>query len=216
MTRTVLFRAAPAATWLLTVAVVAGGCATGTAFTATWANPAHAPVRLDGQKTVALVISTDDPTRRRAEDALAAELTARGVQGIAAWTILPTDAVRDETRARAAIANSGARAVVVMEVLARTGDDDQSDTGLRWGSTNYQGFWPHYNWAWGVAWSPQLSARTNVWIETLVYTLEPDTLVWGGHSRTGDPADVAALFVDVANAAAAEMQRSGLIAAPGA
>lgn len=199
---------------LLAVLVATGACATGgTTFIATWMNPARPPVTLDGQTTVALVISADDATRRAAEDALAAAITARGVQGVAAWTVLPTDAVRDEARARAAIGGTGARAVVIMEVLAETAAD-AGDTGLRAGSTNYQSFWPHYNWAWQVAWSPALSPRTNVWIETLVYTLEPEALVWGGVSRSGDPTDVPALFAEVADAAATQMERNGLITPP--
>ena len=49
---------------LLLFVMVIAGCATATGFSSTWRNPATKPIRLEGQKVVALVISTHDTTRR--------------------------------------------------------------------------------------------------------------------------------------------------------
>jgi hypothetical protein len=68
----------------------------------------------------------------------------------------------------------------------------------------------------------QITARgaqgvpANVWVETLVHTLDPDDLIWGGRSRTVNANHTAALFAEVASAAAREIERAGLLKAPAA
>jgi hypothetical protein len=57
-------------------------------------------------------------------------------------------------------------------------------------------------------------SRTNVWVETLVYSLTPDDLLWAGRTRTVNPSSATGLFSEVASAAAQEMQRMGLLKAP--
>lgn len=193
--------------------VMAAGCASTTAFRSTWQNPDSRPLALEGKKVVALVISTQETVRRSAEDALAAQITARGGQGVAAWTVLPTADVRNDEAARAAIATTGATAVVTMEVVAQTREWNAStfSTSMRYTSSTHRSFWPHYRFAWNSAWAPPPPPRTNVWVETLVYSLEPDQLLWAGRSRTANPSDVDALFGEVSSRAGAELERAGLL-----
>ena len=203
-------RPAFTAVWLCGVA--AAGCATpATTFHSTWRNPETARVALAGQKVVALVMSADESTRRRAEDALAGEITARGAHGVAAWTLLPTADAPDEKKARAALAGAGAVGVVTMQVIGREDLDDQR---VEVRSAGYRSFWGNYRWSSGVAWTPGRAHGPQVWIETLVHSLDPDTLLWSGRSRTADPNEVAALFSEVGRSAAAEMQKAGLLARP--
>src|SRR5215470_6719996 len=73
---------------LLLVAVLAG-CSTTTRFVNTWKAPDAAPLSLrSGDVVVAMVISRNEGTRRSGEDALAAELSRRGLRVIPAYTIL--------------------------------------------------------------------------------------------------------------------------------
>jgi hypothetical protein len=195
---------------VIATAIAASGCAT-TAFTTTWRNPETAPISLEGRKIVAIVCSADETTRRTGEDTVAAELTALGGLGLPAWTIIPTADVKSEDKARAALASAGATAVVMMEIVAQTREFTPSTARMRWRSAGPRPFWPHYRWAWDTAWSPPPPPRTNVWVETLVYTLDPDDLIWAGRSRTVNAADSAALFAEVASVAAREMQRAGLL-----
>jgi hypothetical protein len=195
---------------LVGIVGAAAACAT-TSFRSTWRNPATEPISLDGRRVVALVITTHESTRRTAEDTLAAQITARGARGVPAWTILPTDDLRNEEAARAAVASVGAGAVVTMEVVAQNREFTPSSFGVRWRSPNHRSFWPHYRWAWQAAWSTAPPARTTVWIETGVFTLEPDELIWAGRSRTTNASSTSALFAEVAGAAATEIVRAGLL-----
>jgi len=196
--------------WLCGLVTVAG-CAASTAFATTWRNPEITPVRLDGQKVIALVMSSNEATRRNAEDALAAQISAKGGQGVPGWTILPTAETQNEERARTAIASSGAVAVVTMEVVGQTQVSNAPNVrvGMRW--SNHGSFWPHYRHSWGVAWSGAPPPRTNVFVETSVHTLDPDELVWAGRSKSRNMESLDALFAQVANEVAAEFQRVGLL-----
>ncbi len=197
--------------WLASLVIAAAGCAATTAFTTTWRNPDTKPLSFAGQKVVALVISTHEATRRTAEDTLAAQITALGVQGVPAWTILPTADVQNEDRARVAIASAGAAAIVIMEIVAQDRQSSSSNVQVGLGWSNRGSFWPHYRHAWQVAWSPAPASRSNVWVETHVHTLEPDELIWAGRSRTANADSAPDLFAEVASAAAREVERAGLL-----
>ncbi len=147
--------------------VMSAACAT-TFFTSTWVNPGTRPVALTGQKIVALMVTGDDTNRRSAEDALARQITARGGQGIAAWTIISTADVQNEEKTRAAMTGAGAVAIVTMEIVDQRREIDPVNfrTSV---STSRRSFWGNYHWAWRTSWVPPPQTRTNVWIETLVY-----------------------------------------------
>lgn len=205
----------PRAVLMFGLAIVAAGCATATGFSSTWRNPATKPIKLEGQKVVVLVITTQETTRRAAEDKVAAQLTARGAQGIASWTLVPTADMQSEERVRAALVKAGAVGVVTMEVVAQVRDAPrQPNFHMTMSHASRGSFWGNYRWAWGNSWHTGPPPSTSVWVETLVYSLEPDELLWGGRSRTVNPSAFPAMFSEVADAAAAEIDRAGLIKAP--
>jgi hypothetical protein len=57
----------------------------------------------------------------------------------------------------------------------------------------------------------QLEVFTVVSVETLVYSLRQNKLVWGGQSTTTNPADVERLVADTAGKVAKELERQGLL-----
>jgi hypothetical protein len=54
-----------------------------------------------------------------------------------------------------------------------------------------------------------------VTVETLVYSLEQDLLVWAGVSRTVDPAQIDPFITDLAAAVTKQMAKDGLFAQSG-
>jgi hypothetical protein len=191
--------------------VIAAGCATATGFSSTWRNPATKPIRLDGQKVVALVMSTHETTRRAGEDAIAKEITARGAQGVPAWTILPTADIQNEERAKAALADAGAKGVVTLEIVQQNRNTPSGNFRVGMGFSSRQSFWGNYRWAWNNTWHSGPPPNSSVWVETLMHSLQPDELLWAGRSRTVNPGDAERLFGEVAAAAANEMEKAGLL-----
>lgn len=189
---------------------VIGGCAT-RSFDSTWRNPEAGPVTLAGRQVVALVISTSEPTRRVAEDAVARRITERGGKGVAAYTLVPATDIEDAEKARAAFTRAGAVGLVTMEVVSQ----DRQPPSTTWhheiGIGRHREFWGGYARRWGVAHEQPRQSNVVVWVETRVYSLDPEELLWAGRGRSTNPAEAETLFGQLAGGAAKEMERAGLL-----
>ncbi len=192
-------------------AVLLGACAATTTFNTTWRNPEAQPVVLAGKKVAALVMSKNDLRRRAAEDALARELTARGAQGISAYTIVPTEAARDQERAKTALEQAGVDGVVILRPMGR--DKQVSYTPGYWrNAPYYRSFWGYYGYGWRSVYEPgYLRTDTIVNVETLVYSFRQDALMWAGLSQTTNPENADSFMHELAGAVANEMKKAGLL-----
>jgi hypothetical protein len=100
-----------------------------------------------GAKVLAMVVSPDESLRRGAEPALAAELRKRGLEGVPAYTVVPTEAVREEARARRLVEASGAAGVVAMQVVGQ--EKEGSGSAPVYTGPHYGTFWDgYYGWGW--------------------------------------------------------------------
>lgn len=193
----------------LVVLAMTVGCAT-TSFTNTWRDPEATPASLAGKTIVVAVQRADEAGRRAAEDALAQRITERGGKGIASWT-LGGDELRDSVAARTRILATGAQGLLVMR-LAATDTQVTSTPAPMMMDPYFRRPWGWYGAGWGAAYAPQQVTSTQiVTVETRVYSLEQDRLVWAGTSRTSDPSRVDKLILEVARKAADEMRKEGLL-----
>lgn len=202
-------------TGLLTLSLaVLAGC-TSTTFTSTWKSPEATALDPRGHRVAAVFISSDEAGRRVAEDTLAQKLNEHGAQGVASYTVLPGKEVANTDEARQKLKNAGVDGVVTMRVI-----DEKEKTRVTYGAGYGAGFPPYYSrfsGYWGVGWGApyaptEVSTTTLLRIETLVYSLERDTLLWAGTSRTSDPTNVQRLVSEIADAAAKQMVKQGVLA----
>ena len=196
---------------LVGLALILAACAAGTSFVSTWANPNLPAIeRAKGQTVIACVVAKDKYIRHDAEDTLAAELTKRGSIGVPSYTLLPPG-VEDEALAKAAFEKSGAVGVVVMRPVAV---DEQTSvtTASMYAGPHYGGYWGgYYGYGWGAPYaSSYVTTDTIIVVETLVYSLTHNELVWSGRSRTTNPSQVASFVKDLVAAAAWEMNKAGV------
>lgn len=191
--------------------ILLSACASTTTFTSTWKAPEAQGLSLSGKTIVAVFISRDESQRRAAEDTLAADLTARGAHGIAGYTLLPTDERGSGERARERFREAGANGVVTMRVV---GKDQRITYTPGYAFPPYYGaFGPYWGYGWGAVYDPgYLQTDTLVSVETVVYSLDRDKLLWASTSRTVNPRDIYRLVKEVADATSREMARQGFIA----
>ncbi|HKC24691.1 MAG TPA: hypothetical protein VKF32_08100 [Thermoanaerobaculia bacterium] len=200
----------------LGLALLAGAalaCAT-TTFSNTWRSPDAQRLQFRGQKVLAVFVSSSESVRRRAEDTLAREISARGAEGVPSYTVLSQDEVKDPERAKAKVEPLGFAGSVVMRVVARDTEVTYEPGVVIWGGPHYRRFWGGYwGWGWGHVWEPgYVRADRVVSVETLVYSFKQDELVWAGTSRTVNPDRVEGLVSELAGAIAKQMEKEGLIA----
>lgn len=192
------------------------GCAP-TRFNSTWKAPDSQPLNFAGQKVAAMIVSPDEATRLGAEGTLARELTARGVEGIPAYNLIPPSEARDKEKAKLLFTQAGIAGVVVMRVIGKDQEITSSPGMGYWGAPYYGSFWGgggggYYGYGWGAVYSPgYLRTDTIVSVETLVYDMKADKLVWAGRSETTNPSQVEAFIKELVAGAASEMKKQGLI-----
>jgi hypothetical protein len=185
--------------------------AASTKFQSTWKSPDAASVDLRGQKVAALVIRKDDVSRQEVEYTLAKELIARGMQGVAAYTIVPASELRNREAAKARMDKAGIVAVVVMKEIGQATQFTES-AATYYATASYNTFWGYYDSGWAAVYEPSyLSMDRVITVETLVYDLRKDKLVWAGMSESTNPKMATQLIKDLVATAANEMKKQGLV-----
>lgn len=185
-------------------------------FETTFRDPDAKPMQVRGAKVVAAVMVRDVPARKRAEDTLAAEITRLGGQGVPMYTISLTNAPdkEGESKTRAAVEAIGAQGLVVMRPV----DVNHRSRATQTIASNdmYGGYWGgYYGVGWGDPWtdkSPDVQTDIVVTVETFVFSLPQNKLVWSGTSETTNPKNAEKLTLQLAHDTVRELQSEGLLA----
>jgi hypothetical protein len=180
-----------------------------TKFTSTWASPEAKQVSFTGKKVVTLVMSSDDSLRMSGEEGLVTELKARGINAVAAYRMIPKEELKDPDKARGWFERTGVEGVIVMRPISM--GKRTVYTPPVWTSTSYNSLWGYYGYGWGAMYDPgSIREDMVVAIETLIYSVPKNTLLWAGSSETSNPKDSRKLLADLVKEAAKEMKKEGL------
>jgi hypothetical protein len=162
---------------------------------------------------VAIVLIKDPSTRRLAEDRLAQQIAAYGAQGRPLYSMLPDVDTSNEKETRAALEAAGVKGAIVMRPIAVDRDvkitepyEDQSYASF-WGG--YYGYGMSLSFSTGSS-EPTVREKMTVYVETLVYSLKQNKLVWGGRSKSTDPDTLAELIQTLSKATVLELKKEGL------
>jgi len=192
---------------LMAVFALALGACASTKFNATWENPeAKALSFKAGDKVLATVAINNEGMRRIAEDSLASAISARGLVGVPSYTVIPTGLTKDKDKAKAAVEKAGAVGAVVMRVLAK----DKVTSAQLSKSYSYTVTWDG-DFGWSTPNPMDMRSDTVVVVETLVYDLRQDKLVWAGQSQTTSPSKIDSLIKELAGQTAQQLRSRGLV-----
>ena len=200
----------PLRTLILVATLCLGACGT-TTFLSTWKAPDAQPVDPSGRSVAALVITSNKTQQRDAEVYLSNDLTTRGARGIPAHQVIGYGHP-DVDYAIAKFKQAGVAGVVIMRVVGH----DQTvivDPG-GWSGEAYTSFGSYYQSA-GVAVSyssGSVQTETLVTVETAVYSLDQNKLLWAGTSQSHNPHGMQSLIIEVADAVSGQLSKQGLIA----
>ncbi len=181
-----------------------------TKFQSVWKAPDAATVSFAGAKVAALVIDKDDSLRVAGEEALVRELTARGLQGVPSYRMIPKEELQSAEKARPWFERAGIQGVVALRVV----NDDRRKTYVpsTWTTDYYQSFWGYYGYSWGAVYTPGYVRNERiVSLETLVFSIPKNALVWAGLSDTENPKDGRKVVEEVVKEAVSEMRKQGLV-----
>ena len=195
-------------------AIVLAACAMATTFEYTHKGRDVGQINYKGRKVAAVVtgVGVTESRRINAENVLAKELTARGMEGVAGHTIVPVRTLAPMTRERsvALLQQAGVAGVVALRLV----ETERKTARTEWASSEMQT---------SVAKSDLFFApvgfegdtydrpTTTITVETTLFNLEPFALLWAGQSESVNPAKIDSFIPQFARSVAEELRREGLI-----
>ena len=183
----------------LPLLVLFASCAS-TSIVSEWKDPSAGPMHFGRMLVVAP--SRDPAVRRTAEDELAQRIGGPD-RAVPSYTVLRDEELPDRTRLKQRAQELGFDGLVVFRI-ARVDKEATWVPGTYWGPYYAIGGWP--------AWDPgYVQMNTVVSVETDVYNVMDDRLIWASRSRTYDPRSMRSLVDDVTKAVGKAMRKQGLL-----
>jgi hypothetical protein len=178
-------------------------------FLSTFKPPNAGTTSFVGKKVATLVIADDDGLRVSGEEALGRELEARGITAVAAYRIVPKPELASAERAKPWFEKAGVQGVVAVRPISK--EKVREYTPSTWTEPYYSSFWNYYGYSWGAYYSfGRDRVDTVVVLETLVFDLAANSLVWASVTETRNPKELQPFISDLARATIKEMQKQGL------
>jgi len=197
--RLVLWVVLAACAWLV------AGCAS-TTLQSTWKDPGYQGGAF--RRIFALGLSARDVTARRVlEDLLVAKLKVEGVEAVPAWQLLANDGPADERDLAAAIAASAADGMLMVRLV---GVDTQTNVwpamapGPGFGWYGFYSGWYAY---------PQVTQTQIAVIETTLFDVRSQRIVWSATSETINPSSVQRDGPGFADLIIASLRKDGFLPA---
>jgi hypothetical protein len=151
----------------------------------------------------------DEKTRIGVEDTLAYALRSRGVQGVAAHSLVPPGELKDKERVRARLNEAGVAGAVVLRSVNKA---SQLTEGAAYWVTSYSSFSSYYGYGWGGVYDPGYVTMDNLFmVETLIFDVKADKLLWAGLSLTKNPKRVDEFMKDLVSSVAKQLEKEKLV-----
>jgi hypothetical protein len=165
-----------------------------------WKEPGVGPLAF--HKVLVVAPAKDPSMRRTAEDELVSQI--HYAQAVPSYSFISDSEVENQQAVEARAAAAGFDGMVLMRVVS-------VDREASWVPGAWSGPYYAYGYGYGGYGGGYMQVDTYVRVETNVYSLPAQRLVWASASRTTDPGSVRSLVSDTAHAVAKEMRKQGLL-----
>ena len=153
------------------------------------------------RSVVALYESHDGAQRRTVEDAMTRKLASRGVHAVPAYSVLDDNESVDYKTAKATLAAKGFDAVLEIRLISK-----ENETTTAYYSNTWDG-WGYWGWGGPYAYDYYVFDTPVVRVETNLYNLHDDSLVWSGRTKTTDADTMAEVVNQVTSVVASTLER---------
>jgi hypothetical protein len=185
----------------LALRVIGGG----TKITQRWVAPDIAKYQFEHILTICII--KDETTRQMVEDAMAARV--KKDNAFPSYNILQEAELRDKELAKRKILQMGFDGAVLMRPL-RVEDRVNYVPGSY--PPYYGSFWGYYGWAWPAVYTPDYVYTDKiVQVETTIYSIKDDKLLWTSLSETTNPQSARDVVLGIAKAIGKEARKRGLV-----
>jgi hypothetical protein len=183
--------------------VFLAGCNT-TSVSTVWKQPDTTPVQF--QRIVTLVANATPAERRAGEDELVSLI--KSTPAVASYTFIPDTDVADKDKVREAVKAKGFDGALIIRLVAT--DKQTTYVPPVYDDSTYEPYSPASRTT-GLYRPGYTTTDTYVTAETHLYSVKDGKLIWAGSSTTENPVDMQDLVSQVAQGAAAELRKQGLL-----
>jgi hypothetical protein len=177
----------------------------GTKLVSSFREPSAGPLKFS--KVLVLVIAPHESQMQFGE-AVLTNLMKR-TRGVSAHAVMPGDDARDEQKMRAFVAKEGFDGAVTMRLLA-AGQETTAQAGIY--APSYTGFWSYYSYAWPLVTDIGYVHTERLFhMETQIYSVKDDKLVWGAITKTTNPKNARELVEQVAKTVGDALRKQQLV-----
>lgn len=185
------------------VTAILVSCGPSTKIEKSWMEPGASVTMGPDNKTLVVALVKDETSRRVIEDQLTKRL---GANAVSSYTIL-TDASEEALKQKL---TDGKFTHVLLMRLA----DVEKETSYVPGTTTafYGGYGRYYGYGAGMYSTPgYYTTDKNYFVESTVYTVNPDKLVWTGTTKTVNPSKIEKTVNDIADIVSEKMKKDGFL-----
>lgn len=196
---------------LFLTALIAGtlvSCSPSTQIVKTWQEPNASLQASAANKTLVVAMVKDETSRRVIEDQLIKRL---GSNAVASYNLVTADILKEANVEKFSEKLKQGKFDYVL--LMRLGDV-QKETSYTPGTTTayYGGYGRYYGY--GASWYSTpgyYSTDKSYFVETTVYSVDPDKLLWTGTTKTVNPTNIEKTVNEIADVVSAKMQKDGFL-----
>ena len=183
-------------------------CGPTTEITKSWREPDASVTPGPDLKTLVIAMVKDETSRRVIEDQLVKRLSTTSVPSYTILTTEMIEAASDQALNDLVIKNKFTH-VLLMRLA-----DIEKETSYVPGTTTayYGGYGRYYGYGASMYSSPgYYTTDKNYFIETTIFTAEPNKLVWTGTTKTVNPSKIEKAVNEIADAVTAQMKKDGFL-----
>ena len=181
-----------------------------TKITSTWREPNKEVSLQKLNKVLVVALLQDETSRRKAEDQMVGYFYGKGV---ASYDYLDKNiSTKNEDAIRDKIKKDGFDGAVTMRLLDVDKEDVYSRGNIAMYPSYYRNFSGYYFRNWGYYSNPGYYSTTKTYtVETNVFSIKEDKIIWTGITKTTDPSGVVKMTEEIAKAVFNEMVKQGFI-----
>jgi hypothetical protein len=194
---------------LVAVSVLFTSCvsSTGTNIVQSWKDPTARPIEF--KKVMFFYLEKDRTVRGFAEEEFVRKV--KGTTVVPSIALFAEVAPKDVDKMKDQLRAQGFDGGVLMRI-ARVDEVTRQEPGIHPGFQSSFGAYYGYWWSYVPAgYSGQMVKERTIRVETVVYALDEDKLVWAGISETENPEGIKDLVAEVIDAVAKSLREKGLL-----
>jgi len=183
-------------------------CGPSTKIEKSWMEPGASVSPAASNKTLVVAMVKDETSRRVIEDQLSKRL---GNGAVSSYTIVSTEMLKgaSEDALKQKVTEGNFTHILLMRLA-----DVEKETSYVPGTTTsfYGGYGRYYGYGAGMYSSPgYYQTDKNYFIETTIYSVEPNKLLWTATTKTVNPSKMNKTVNEIADVVAAKMKQDGFI-----